>query len=147
MEDRRNIIKWILIIVILILLIFLGLRIFKKDKKAATVFTEISLEKYEKLLDSKEQVMIYISSKKDSSKDYEENLVTVLDEDEKSMYYLDLSKLKGEDIVTFMNADELTSDDYVEPMILVIKDSRIKDKVIGVVSKTELVRFLDKYKN
>lgn len=141
----NNKIKWILIVIIIALLIFLGFRFFRKEQPVESNFTEISLEKYTELLNSSDQTIIYISSKNDFSKEYEENIKTVLKQKDTKIYYLDLSKLKGEDIVTFMNANELTKDNYVEPMILVIKDSQIKDKILGVVPKAEIMNFLDKY--
>lgn len=141
----NNKIKWIILIIIIGLLIFLGFRFFRKEQPVEDNFTEISLEKYTELLNSSDKTIIYISSKNDFSKEYEENVRTVLRQKKQKIYYLDLSKLKGEDIVTFMNANELTKDSYVEPMILVIKDSQIKDKILGVVPKAEIMNFLDKY--
>ncbi len=141
----NNKIKWIILIIIIGLLIFLGFRFFRKEQPVEDNFTEISLEKYTELLNSSDKTIIYISSKNDFSKEYEENVKTVLRQKKQKIYYLDLSKLKGEDIVTFMNANELTKDSYVEPMILVIKDSQIKDKILGVVPKAEIMNFLDKY--
>lgn len=141
----NNKMKWILIVIIIALLIFLGFHFFRKEQPVESNFTEISLEKYTELLNSSDQTIIYISSKNDFSKEYEENIKTVLKQKNTKMYYLDLSKLKGEDIVTFMNTNELTKDNYVEPMILVIKDSQIKDKILGVVPKAEIMNFLDKY--
>ena len=142
---ENNKIKWIILIIIIGLLIFLGFRFFRKEQPIESNFTEISLEKYTELLNSSDQTIIYISSKNDFSKEYEENIKTVLKQKDTKIYYLDLSKLTGEDIVTFMNANELTKDNYVEPMILVIKDSQIKDKILGVVPKAEIIEFLDKY--
>ena len=141
----NNKIKWIILIIIIGLLIFLGFRFFRKEQPVEDNFTEISLEKYTELLNSSDKTIIYISSKNDFSKESEENVKTVLRQKKQKIYYLDLSKLKGEDIVTFMNANELTKDSYVEPMILVIKDSQIKDKILGVVPKAEIMNFLDKY--
>ena len=141
----NNKIKWILIVIIIALLIFLGFHFFRKEQPVESNFTEISLEKYTELLNSSDKIIIYISSKNDFSKEYEENIKTVLKQKDTKIYYLDLSKLTGEDIVTFMNANELTKDNYVEPMILVIKDSQIKDKILGVVPKAEIMNFLDKY--
>ena len=48
----NNKIKWIILIIIIGLLIFLGFRFFRKEQPVEDNFTEISLEKYTELLNS-----------------------------------------------------------------------------------------------
>lgn len=106
---------------------------------------EIDLETYISYNKSKEKEIVYVATKNSEiNKDYEKVLVTVISKRSTKIAFLDLGELeKRNQIIQFMDANDLTKESYTEPMLLVFENGTIKDALIGATTKAKLESFLD----
>ncbi len=146
MSKKHKFILLTLTSILIAFIIYVGINfILENVVSIENYLNEIDLNEYIELKNSKEKHVIYIASRgNDINKDYELILKNELRKRNVKIEFLDLVPLEeNNQIITFMNADELTKDTYTEPMILVFENGKLKDSLLGVSSKSDIIEFFD----
>lgn len=136
--DKKNVVFLISIIVGLIIFILLRIFVFGKF-----YFTNIDVTKYEKLLQSEEKTLIYITSNECiPSKTTTPLIEKVLAGSKIKVNLLNLSNLETEEITKFASLSEITKNGYSTPMLLFIENKQIKNNLTGLFTEDEFINFL-----
>lgn len=146
MSKKHKFILLTLTSVLIAFIIYVGINfILANVGSIENYINEIDLNEYVELKNAKEKSVIYIASRgNEINEDYELILRNELRKRNVKIEFLDLTPLKeNNQIITFMNADELTKDTYTEPMILVFENGKLKDSLLGISSKTDVIEFFD----
>jgi hypothetical protein len=109
-------------------------------------YEEIDLKEYQKLAKGSAKVVVYIADETDElHKNYETIVASVSNSRKTTIKFLNLNELiKSDNLIPFMETIELTKETYTDPMIIIFEDGKVKDSVLGSVSRSELNKFLDK---
>ncbi len=113
---------------------------------AGESFTKISLSKYLNLLKSKDKVVIYIGeSEDDTCEAFSKTLESVSIKNDIKVYYLNTNEIITEENWKKLNeSDEIFSDIWFKPAIIIVKDGKIIDYRMENMSENNLVEFFAK---
>lgn len=117
------------------------------NSKSKNYLNEITLDDYLEMLSENKEGIIYIDSNDDVSASLKKSLKNILAEDKIEIYYLDTTKFasKDEEVERFMNASEVTKDGYSVPMLVYVKDGKIKNHQIGYNNDSSIKTFIKDY--
>ena len=89
--------------------------------------------------------MIYVDNSKESTyKSFRETVESVMAAKDMEMKFLDLDKVKNDDIIVFMEQLDITKDTYMVPLLLVVENGKVVDSNQGILTEIEFQDFLSR---
>lgn len=120
-----------------------GLRV--GNPKDVSNLNQLTFEEYKEAVTSKTKRMIYVD---DSSNETYKNFgdVVELEVSNRSLVvdFFDINNLSDEELMDFMKQTNITKEEYVLPLILVVEDNKIVDSNQGVLTDVEFRDFLSR---
>lgn len=133
--------------IVVALFIYVGIAFtVKRISIVDPVIETIDLTEYITLSTSSNKVAVFIASKDHPlNQSYRDIIEGLLQKKQMKFKFLDLTTLEERNqIIEFMNVVDLTKENYIDPMILIFEEGRVKDSLEGIHSKKELESFFDK---
>lgn len=117
------------------------------SSKNKNYLNEITLDEYLEMISDNKTGVIYIDSNDDVSASLKKSLKNILTEEKVEIYYLDTTKFssKDEEVIKFMNASDVTKDGYSVPMLVYVKNGKIKEYQIGYNNDNSIKTFIEDY--
>lgn len=117
------------------------------SSKNKNYLNEITLDEYLEMISDNKTGAIYIDSNDDVSASLKKSLKNILTEEKVEIYYLDTTKFssKDEEVIKFMNASDVTKDGYSVPMLVYVKNGKIKEYQIGYNNDNSIKTFIEDY--
>ncbi len=106
-------------------------------------FTDMTVDEYVTFYNSNNEGIIYVTEETAVMKDeFEEVIGKNFEEKTIEVYKLDLTDVSGDEEQKFIDANEFTSDQYVIPMLIYVKDGAIIDVVEGYAPDYKVLEFV-----
>ncbi|MEI3530244.1 MAG: hypothetical protein V8Q75_04115 [Bacilli bacterium] len=116
-----------------------------EDSEIDTNIVEISLDNYKEAVKNKDKTLIYVDNSKESTyKSFRETVESVMAAKDMEMKFLDLDKVKNDDIIVFMEQLDITKDTYMVPLLLVVENGKVVDSNQGILTEIEFQDFLSR---
>lgn len=116
-----------------------------EDNIIETNIAEITLENYKEAVKSKDKTLIYVDNSKESTyQSFRETVEGVMAAKDMKMKFLDLDRLKDDDLIVFMEQLDITKDTYMVPLLLVVENGKVVDSNQGILTEIEFQDFLSR---
>lgn len=116
-----------------------------EDNAIDTNIVDISLENYKEAVKSKDKTLIYVDNSKESTyQSFRETVEGVMSAKDMEMKFLDLDKIKKDELVVFMDQIDITKDTYMIPLLLVVENGKVVDSNQGILTEIEFQDFLSR---
>lgn len=148
------------VIVTLILVIVFGASYFTSELKECgnkdssvnsqesgeSLLTNISIDDYLSFKEGTDAAIIYVARPTCTYCQEEEPILNdIVSEYGITVNYLNTDELDDEGQSKLINSDDYFSEGYGTPLLLIVKDNKIVDKIEGLTSKDEIVDFFKEY--
>lgn len=118
----------------------------KVSDEERTAPKEITISEYMDLYQSEEDSLVLISRPTcQYCKIATPIIENIIYEDNVEIHYLNADNLSDDDTATLVSSDEYFQEGYGTPLLLVVGNSSIKDKVEGLVTKESYQAFFQQY--
>lgn len=106
-------------------------------------FKDMTVDEYVSFYNSSSEGIIYVT-KEDAvmKEEFEEVIGKQLYNKKIEVYKLDLTEVPGDDEQKFIDASELTDNEYVIPMLIYVKDGNVVDSILGYVPDYKMEEFV-----
>lgn len=106
-------------------------------------FKDMTVDEYVSFYNSSSEGIIYVT-KEDAvmKEEFEEVIGKQLYNKKIEVYKLDLTEVSGDDEQKFIDANELTDNEYVIPMLIYVKDGNVVDSILGYVPDYKMEEFV-----
>lgn len=106
-------------------------------------FNDVTVDEYVTFYNSNNEGIIYVTKETAVMKDEFEEVISKNFEGKTiEVYKLDLTNVSGEQEQKFIDANEFTSEQYVIPMLIYVKEGAIIDVIEGYVPDYVMLEFI-----